>query len=233
MFTLHLDLHIQFVPPMSEHSTGVVLTREVTLPFAPAEDLVIFSKAFDECPEPGGFVLKGVTWDVDRGVFLAHTILVNQDVPMPMIPGMLRTWLDVGWRFGSCLDFYMVPEDDNGAATASPSEASGEPDEWEQAEGAHRMTWPQRDPEANRALRALIRHMVETFDNESAAYAFDRTGRFFTEHEIRERKLGDPIFEKFMEAERAFEKLSDGAKRRWRDRAARYPSLRDLVEGRP
>src|SRR5512147_3243333 len=44
MFTLLLDLHMSFVPPMSGHR-GVVLTRELKLPFAPVEDLIIFSKA--------------------------------------------------------------------------------------------------------------------------------------------------------------------------------------------
>lgn len=224
MYTLHLDLHMSFVPPMSGHR-GVVLTRELKLPFAPVEDLIIFSKAIDDCPEPEGLCLKGVIWDLDREVFLAHTEYAQAGFPMDEIVEMLRGWVDLGWRWGSYRDFYKAPDD------KEPSEIAAK-DASSEKKKARRPKWPRRDAKVNRIYRALIRHMAEHYDNQSGAYAFDVTGRFFEEFEIEKRKPQDKEIEAFAKARRHFLNMSDAAQWRWVDGLAGYPTLRELVESR-
>jgi len=70
-FTHELDLHLHYSPPMPESGSGIVVTRELHLPFVPHERLLIFSKAIDDCPDPMGFCIKDVVWDIDREVVLA------------------------------------------------------------------------------------------------------------------------------------------------------------------
>jgi len=228
MFTLHLDLHVHFVPPMTETGKGLVLTREVQLPFAPVNGQRIFSRAFDECPYPGGCQLEEVVWDTDRQVFLASSVLICHDFPMPEIPGIVRTWIDMGWRLGSYLDTYPAPDDEASDETnATP--LSIDEDEWADAERAHLLTWKKRTPSVNRILKALIRHMVETYDNETAAYAFDATGRYFSESDVRERVMKDPHVDKFAAARRAYVEMSSVQQEKWRRRTRRYPSLEQLI----
>lgn len=231
MFKLHLDLCIHFVPPMGEHGAGITVTRALELPFAPINGLRVFSRAFDECPEPEGFTLKDVIWDVDRQVFLAQTELVSHDFPMPFIPTEIRAWLDRGWRFGSYRDAYAdhdAEEPDGERANVVEAEEGGDT-EWDDAEKAHLRTWQQRSAEQNLALKALIRHMAETYDNLAAAYAFDKTGRYFTEREAREDVMKNPHVRKFADAARAFESISFEEKEKWRNRTARYPSIEELA----
>lgn len=236
MFTLHLDLRIHFVPPMSEHASGIVLTRVVEVPFAPVEGTRVFSKAFDECKEPEGFVLKDILWDVDREVLLAHTVLVNHDFPLTYIPAEIRNWIDRGWRYGSYRDDYPsegADDDDGPDCEDTGATQAGELNEFEIAEGIHRLSWRQRSAGDNRVLRALIRHMVETYDNVSGAYAFDKTGRYFTEYEIRNRDLSDNHVNQFMDCCRQFETMSLDEQEKWRKRTQRYPCLQKLSEDWP
>jgi len=81
MFTLELDLIITYTPPMSEAGGGIYLTRELQVPFAPYNGLHICGNQMDQAPGPEGFVLKDVTWDVDRQVFMAHSLLCSHDRP--------------------------------------------------------------------------------------------------------------------------------------------------------
>ena len=109
MFKVDLDHALYFVPPMDEHAGGIIVTRTLELPFAPSPGLMVFGKEMDECPEPMGFKLGDLVWDMDRQVFLAKTSTVY-DSPIALVPYEIRGWIDRGWRFGSYLDLY--PQED-------------------------------------------------------------------------------------------------------------------------
>ncbi len=112
MFKLELDLHLYFDPPMADHGDGIAVTRTIDVPFPPWSGLLVYGRELDECPSPGGWPLKDVTWDVDRGVFLATTSLHSGGVPMAMIPDVVRAYVDRGWRLGSYMDLYEEPNED-------------------------------------------------------------------------------------------------------------------------
>lgn len=111
MYTLHLDLHLKFVPPMSKHGLGIVLTRAVQLPFVPASSLRIAGASLDEHGGPSGFGLEELTWDVDREVFSASTQIICHDEPLALIPDAIRSWLEMGWELGSYADTCEQPHD--------------------------------------------------------------------------------------------------------------------------
>lgn len=231
MFKLHLDLHVHFVPPMHGHGAGVVLTRETELPFVPTEGLRLFSRTFEGHSDPMGFMLESVVWDIDRQVFLASTDLVVDSVPLPFIADEIRSWVERGWRFASYRDDYPTDDAEGPDAVAADSDVDAEGNEWDDAEKAHLRSWQQRSAEQNRILKALIRHMAETYDNEAAAYAFDRTGRYFTEQQIKESRLDDRNIRKFVDATREFENMPFAQQQSWRDRTERYPSFEEFLPG--
>lgn len=218
---------------MSGHGAGVYVTRAIELPFPPWEGLRIFSTGYDECPSLWGFTLKDVIWDVDHQVFLAETEYVYNDYPIPFIPDLIRVWIDHGWRLGSYRDAYPDPDDAVAMATSEADDDDDGGDEWEEAEKAQEKTWKGRSAESNRIFKALIRHMAETFDNDSAAYAFDRTGRFFTQREVDERKTTDADVRTFDDAAQEFERMSFQNRQKWRDRTAKYPIFEDVMREEP
>lgn len=228
MFTLLLDLRIQFVPPMNQFGRGVVLTRELHLPFPAWDGLCIFSKQIDECPGPMGMVLKDVVWDMDRQVFLATTRIEQGDIPLALIADELRAWVERGWQVGSHEDYYAIPEAVEGIDedTSEPSDA---PDEWEEADKEAGKSWRARSPATNRVFRAMIRHLAETYDNDDAAYAWDRTGRYFDDGAVERRQAKDPHVKEFAEAVEEYRKMSEAAKASWRKRVLRYPTLESLI----
>lgn len=239
MFILQLDLVLRYMPLMSEYGRGVVLTREIKLPFPPWNGLEIFSREFDECPAPGGMPIKDVVWDVDRGVFLARTMLDDAGSPLPLLPALIRSWIDRGWRFGSYADTYPDPyaesdEEDRQESehdgSAGDAETAIEHDEdWDEYDRARLLSWRRRSAKTNRVFRALIRHMAETYDNESVAFAFDKTGRYFTESEVLERRREDREVDKFAGAVREFQSMPLKEQEKWRRRTLRYPSLEALI----
>lgn len=111
MYTLHVDLHVYYNPPMEEFGPGIVFTRQIELPFPAYNGLRIHSSAFDSCPTPMGYTLKEVIWDVDRSVFVAKTKHMNSGFAIAEILGELRALVMRGWRYGSYVDDYPDPED--------------------------------------------------------------------------------------------------------------------------
>ena len=95
MFRLELDLLLYFVPPMDEHGAGIAVTRALELPFMPSPDIMIWSKEIDESPEPMGFKINDLIWDIDRQVFLANTCLIDSG-PMALAPHSIQAWVDRG-----------------------------------------------------------------------------------------------------------------------------------------
>lgn len=226
MYTLHLDLHLYFVPPMTEHGSGIVVTREIELPFPAFEGLRVFSKKFEDCPDPTGFTLKEVVWDIDRKVFLAETSLISQDLPIACIPDSIRDWIEHGWRLGSYCDDYAEPDrDDDGSSIATaPSRLISLEDE----ERMHTLPPRRRPKEFNRFLKAMVRHMAEGFVNVESAYAIERTGTYLSESDVRER-AGGPAVKKWAEACKEFSRMSTRERLDWRDKTSRYPSIEDVI----
>lgn len=228
-YTVHLDLHSHFQPIMSDHGRGVVLTRQLELPFVPVIGLPLFSRAMDECQEPQGFPISSVIWDLDRQVFLADTGICHADTPPLEIVYWLKEFLGRGWSFGSYRDAYA----EKGAAVSESSEL-GDAELLESElpdEGDDVLTkgWRKRSPSQNRVLRALIRHAATTFDNEAAAYALDRTGRYFDEYQIENKSLHDKNVRAFLDAKEAYSEMTFAEKDQWRERTRRYASLEILV----
>ncbi len=224
MFPLELDLRLTFDPPMSpRHVGGVILTRRLELPFPAYDGLRVFAKAMDDCPDPMGFELKEVVWDLERGVFLAHAYLSNHGLPMGCIASELRGWLRRGWRFGSYRDAYQEQVIEN----------DGDRDDGKSEENDERL--PARAPrrrsrEFNQLFKALIRHLVESFDAEDVAFAMDTTGRYYTEEQCKVPEPKPSVAE--WEAWRAkFDKLSARKRDAWRERVAGYPSIEEVVSG--
>jgi len=230
MFKLHLDLHLHYVPPMCETGPGVVVTRELQLPFPPHEDLRVFSRSFDECPDPVGFALNEVVWDVDRQVFLAGAYVSNHDLPMAFIADDIRACLDRGWRFGSFCEDYPQPDDmaDEPAVGGQAPIAADTDDDMERLH----MLAPQRRPkEFNRLMKALVRHMAETFNNSAVAYAMDKTGRYFSEEDAKGRDT-DPAVRRWRDLHYEFSRLASKEQLAWRDRVARYRSIAEVLTAR-
>jgi len=90
VYRLALDLDLYFVPPMEGNHGGITVTRNFTLPFPPTSGLAICGRQIEEHPDPHGFVLHDVLWDMDREVFTAHTSLESQALPIAEIPNAIR-----------------------------------------------------------------------------------------------------------------------------------------------
>lgn len=91
---------------MSDHGAGIVITREIQLPFVPRTSIRLCGVSIDQCADPLGFQLEDLTWDIDREVFLAKTCLISHDEPLAFIPDTIRSWLDLGWKLGTYHDTY-------------------------------------------------------------------------------------------------------------------------------
>ncbi|MBN8625960.1 MAG: hypothetical protein J0M17_10760 [Planctomycetes bacterium] len=226
-FTLEIDVHLCFNPPMSENSPGIVLTNSVRLPFVPTKGLIVTGAMFNDRPDTMGVYLKDLTWDVDRRVFMAYTEQSYGCFPILYVAQEIRFWLDRGWRFGSYADVY---EKKRGRKPyRAPPICGEEPalDE-EEAERLHGMKPRQRPPYFNMLLKALVREMAVLDNNRSIAYAMDKTNMFFEKPEAKEPET--PAMKKFFAAVEEFEKLTFDQQYEWRDRVARrHPRLDQFV----
>ena len=223
MYTLCLDLHLRFVPPMSTHAPGIVLTRTLTLPFPPYSGLIIHGQAMDECPDPLGFHLTDVIWDMDREVFLAHTIVESSGEPLAFIPDTIRGWIGCGWKLGSYRDDYT--RDYEAAKDDESGESSGDESEYDRMEKLHTLPKSRRDPEFNRFFKALIREMSDGYNNLSVAYAMDKLGRLLSDEEPKAGEHLSDAARLWQDACSEFDQLDPAAQTAWQDKVAKYPSL--------
>ena len=229
MFRLELDLSLYFAPPMDENGPGLVVTRTFELPFAPSSGMLLCGAPFSEELDPQGYKLDGVTWDVDRQVFLAKTSLVSVGLPIAYIPDAIREWTDRGWRMGSYDDAYMSSEEPESEDVEEPAD-QGADNEWDDAE-----RWPgqrpsARPPEFNKLLRALVRAMVESHNNLAVAYAIDKTKRFFTQDQLGE---DSSAVKKWIAAQREYQAMGWEDQHRWEEGVMqRHPRLDRIVAGR-
>lgn len=232
MFTLELDLIITYTPPMSDNGGGIHLTRELQLPFPPYTDLRICSGRMDQAPGPMGFILKDVVWDIDREVFMAHCEMNSLDLPMENIPADLKAWIDLGWRIGSYNDRY-DNEDEEGeeqTETLDDDDAPfGTDPEFERQLERPMLPPRERSKRLNLVMRALVRTMVEVHNDESVAYAMDKTKRHFTEHQLEHN---DSVHAKqWCNARNEYLEMGWKKQCDWQDRIMRtHPRLDKLVK---
>lgn len=224
MHTLHLDLHLKFVPPMSQHGPGVVLTRAIQLPFVPTSSLRIAGASLDEHGGPMGFGIEELTWDVDREVFLASTQIICHDEPLALIPDTIRSWLDLGWELGTYADTY-------GEADDGDNETEVEDDgEYERLEVLHTLPKTRRDRPFNQFFKALIRLMAESFDQCDVAYAMDTLGRL-----VPEEKAGpdeSALHRKWRSAKADYHDMTQDEQFAWIDSLAKYPTIERAIQAR-
>lgn len=219
MFKLHLDLVIVYTPPMSDHGQGIRLTREIELPFPPYDGLHICGRQIDAVYGPEGFVLKEVKWDLDRKVFLGQTTLSSLDLPMEDIPADLRSWLDVGWRFGSYADHYESHEAEDAEEDVKEPDPIHNDNVFESAIVAPTLPPRKRSKQLNDVMRAMIRVMVEAGNNESVAYAMDKTKRYFTEHQLEKNQSKEA--QQWRDAQREYVEMGWDKQGEWRERILR------------
>jgi hypothetical protein len=211
---------------MNESGPALVLTRTIALPFAPHPELTIAGRDLDHSPDPLGFRLKELTWDVDRRTFLAHSEIVSAG-EIAEIPDEISEWLRLGWKLGSYLDAY------RGATPAATPQAGG----WAidaDRHGRHGIgsrtskhrRW--RKPKDKVVFRAMVRKLVEIRNNLPVAYAMYKTKCFVDNHE--EERSGNVAVRRFREAQDTFASLSSVQEEAWRRRVLRsYPTLESLV----
>lgn len=234
MLTLELDLIITYTPPMSENGGGIHLTRELQLPFAPFNGLQIYGNTMDQAPGPEGFILKDVIWDNDRQVFMAHSELCSHDLPMEEIPLDLKSWLDLGWRIGSYADYYKEPDyGEDEKDTNSEDEEDGDSfpvdEEFERTLKQPMLSPRQRPKELNLVMRAMVRAMVEVNNDNTAAYAMDKTKRYFTDHQLEQNDSKHA--RAWRDAQEEYIKMGWQKQSKWRERVMRtHPRLDKLVK---
>jgi hypothetical protein len=86
-----------------------------------------------------------------------------------------------------------------------------------------------RSPYFNEVFGAMIRTMVENYCDSGTAYAMDRTGRFYTESELKEDN--SKIARSWRDLQWNFGKLTMRRQQSWRERVFnKYHSLQALVE---
>jgi len=229
MFTLCLDLHLRFVPPMAEHAPGIVLTRVFEFPFPPYSGLAIYGKAVEEYPTLEGLQLNGVVWDLDRKVFLAHTVIVYHDEPLAFVAKIVRGWMVCGWGFGSYSDAY--PEADY-SSSAGGDETELDDAEYERLEVLHTLPKSKRDQMFNKFFKAMIREMSEHYNNLPSAYAMDKLGRLLEEIQPY---VGAPLSDSgrlWIDTCREFDQLDSESQTAWQDKVAKYPSLEKVLSSK-
>lgn len=230
MFRLDIDVSHYFVPPMEENGRGIVVTRCLELAIAPFEGLFLTGSAFNNTSSAMGFKLEDVTWDCDRGLFLAHSSLVHSGLPIAYIPAELGSWVGRGWRLGSFDEDY---EDGEGMAPGRRLRC-----DWvlHTEDVDHKLVerWPMLGPRArpksfNVLLKALTHAMAGLLNNWSTAYAIDQTERFFTEKELQEER--STCAERFRQSVDEFKKMTFEQQWEWRKKVLRtHPSIKSLVE---
>lgn len=231
-FKVDLDLHLVYEPPMDENDVGIVITRQFDLPFVPVEGLSVYSRDWEDCPEPQGMALKDVTWDVDREVFLATAYHYSMDFPIASIPLEVRCWLDKDWQWGSYMDRY---QGDDTSKPPRRRQVGKIDDSLEKLDSKLEETLPLLPPDErpqafNDLFRALIRHMVTTYSSLETAYAMDKTKRFLGP--CREQSPDANARKDWEDAKSEYKRLSGDERWKWMNRVKKYPNLTNVVLGR-
>jgi hypothetical protein len=230
MYPVHLDFVLRYMPPMSDHDHGIRLTRTFELPFPPTEKMVVFSKEWEGQDDPMGYVLKEVTWDIDRGCFLAETELSSAGVPIALIPLDIRRLVDFGWQFGSFKDRY---ETDRRRVRKRKKLARLRISDWDDDEATswETATKKSRPKEFTIVVHALVSTLAKLRNNSRVAYAMLKTGGYVDLPDQWARDALTDFQQKFRAAADAFDSMTSDQQWDWCESVQRrYPRLVDVVE---
>lgn len=231
-FKVELDLHLVYEPPMDDNDVGIIITRAFELPFAPLDGMRVYSREWEDCPEPQGMELKDVVWDADRQVFLATAYHISVDFPIAILPLEVRSWLDKGWEWGSYLDRYQREDTSKAPRRLQPGKLDGPAENLDSdlEERLHTLPPDQRPAWFNNLFRALIRHMVSTYSSLETAYAMDKLGRYLGPE--RRQACDAELREQWETAQLEYKRLSNDELWKWiRCVEKKYPKLASAVLG--
>jgi hypothetical protein len=230
MYTVHLDFVLRYLPPMADIAHGIRLTRTFELPFPPTEKMLVFSKEWEGQDDPMGYVLKEVTWDIDRSCFLADTELSSSGVPIALIPLDIRRIVDFGWRFGSFKDGY---ETDRRRVRKRKKLPRLRIRDWDDDEVTAWETAKKksRPKEFTIVLQAVASTMAELHNNSRVAFAMLKTGGYV---DVPRQTALDQLTafqRKFAAALDAFDSKTSDQQWGWAESVQRrYPRLNEVVE---
>jgi hypothetical protein len=182
--------------------------------------------------------LENVTFDVERGVFLARMRHVSLGFPIATLDGEVAWWVEQGWRLGSLAEAYM--ERSAAEERAETPEAPAAPEEPEvdelDIEQLHMLPEDQRPAEFNNLFKALIRRMAESYNNEDTrsedawtAYAMDVTGRYFGPGRLGEVPKDRRAYGAWTKRRDEFEHLPYEKRWEWLEKVSAYPDLASVV----
>lgn len=228
MYAVDVDLVLRYVPPMEDYGGGIRLTRTIELPFPPAEDVSVFSKTWEGMEDPLGYILKNVTWDMDRNRFLADTMLSVTGTPIAMIPFEICQLVYHGWKYGSYKDNYQTRRKGRRKRDKLLT-ISGCDWDYDVAE-AWETSPNNRPDEFKLVLQAVVATMAELHNNCRVAYAMLKTGCYF---DIAKGTLPSdlPVLERrYSEALGKYDALPSDKQWDWAERVKRrYPQLVDVA----
>jgi hypothetical protein len=229
MYRLELDFVLWFVPPMEDRGDGIRLTRTTEMPFVPAKRIALHSRTWEDIDgEPLGYQLKDIIWDFDRECFLAETHTSATGVPIAMIPHQIADMINCGWRYGSYKEAYSTEAKRGRRHKGLPRLQINDWD-WDEAE-----TWETsrngRPAEFKTVFQAVVRTMLERYNNLAAAYAMLHTGTYFGIEDDIHAQPQSPGEKKFLAAMREFVDWDSEKKLEWCQLAqTRLPRLIDVV----
>src|SRR5579863_5278940 len=230
MYPVYLDFVLRYVPPMADHYHGIRLTRTFELPFPPTEKMLVFSKEWEGQADPMGYVLKEVTWDIDRGCFLAETELSSSGVPIALIPLDIRRIVDFGWQLGSFKHRY---ETDRRRVRKRKKVPRLRISDWDDDEVTAWETAPKtsRPKEFALVLQALASTMAELHNNSRVAYAMLKTGGYVALPRQTALDQLTAFQRKFAAALDTLDSMTSDQQWHWcASVQRRYPRLVDVVE---
>lgn len=213
---------------MSEHEAGYRLTRTIELPFAPSSGTAVFSQEWEGMDDPLGYVLKDVTWDIDRACFLAETVTEMCDFPIALIPLEICRFVVYGWTIGSYADQYSTERKCGRKRRKIPTMAISDWDEEDAEAWDSDMTG--RPKEFKTVWHAVVAMMAGLWNHCPVAYAMLKTGVHVEVPKEGFKELS-PLQNRFRDAIREYESLTFDQRCEWRDRVVgRYPRMEDVVE---
>lgn len=237
MFTLKIDMTLNYADHLGHLGAlgKVDLCRTTQFSFAPHSGLRLNSDKFDEWIGSNFPELDNVKWDMDHGVFTAN-LHMTSGAKLDSVVFDLQTWIEAGWRLGTCDEWYGDELDD-----AAP--------EGELIKADLQKAPSDRPPSDISLVRlAMIRNMVihyhpDTVDHDcrtsfasaaeqhyqaAIAYAMDQTRLCPTADELHAYSLDQN--HPWPRAIRDYFDLSSESKTTWADNVERtYPTLAELV----
>lgn len=168
-------------------------------------------------------------WDIDRGIFMGQIEMSSLDLPIEDIPLDIKSWLELGWRFGSYSERYEQPEEESEdeAEEEDADDAFTDPD-FEQQLKQPMLSPRQRSKQLNLVMRAMVRTMAELYNDLHVAYAMDKTKRHFTKQQLEDNKSKEA--KAWLDAQDEYNNMSWKKQFEWRERVMKtHPRLDKLA----